>query len=103
MRDPADILHVQVERGLTLWKNGKEPSANDATKKNFVTNPWAERAHGYLPKIKELSAKKWEEIIRLAAPFIKNPDLIDLTEESCIKDDVRADVQLSPDEDSEGN
>jgi hypothetical protein len=103
LHDPADILHVQAERGSTLWKNGKEPSANDATKKNFVVNPWAERAYGYLPKIKEMSMKKWGEIIRLAAPLIKNPDLIDLTEESRIKDDMRADVQLSPDEDSEGD
>lgn len=86
---------------MTLWKNGKEPSAADATKKNFVVNPWAEHAFGYLPKIKELSAKKWEAIVRLAAPFIKSPDLIDLTEESLVKNDMRADIQLSPDEDSE--
>ena len=92
-----------MERGLTLWKNGKEPSANDATKKNFIMNPWAERAHGHLPKIKELSAKKWGEIIRLTLPLIKSPDLIDLTEESRIKDDMRADVQLSSDEESESN
>ena len=91
-----------MERSLTLWKNGKEPSANDAIKKNFIMNPWAERAHGYLPKIKELSAKKWGEIICLTMPLIKNPDLIDLTE-SCIKDDMRADVQLSSDEESESN
>ena len=35
--------------------------------------------------------------------LIKNPNLIDLTEESRIKDDMQADVQLSSDEESESN
>ncbi|KAJ7648792.1 hypothetical protein DFH06DRAFT_1476250 [Mycena polygramma] len=108
----AAVTAAALERALTLCKDGSLstqglPRKGKKSIHSFGAVPWAQRAASYLPRLLELSTKKWAEIFSLAHEFTQSSgsgvdDLLDQSTDGEASDpgyvDPRSQIVISDDE-----